>query len=133
MTVFTKIINKEIPARIVAENENFIVFLAKDQVNLGHTLIVPKVEIDQILDLDDELTAEMFVYAKVIAKAIKNATNCTRVIYLVEGFQVPHIHLHLIPGIMYNDNDTVKEFSNEELDEIQKKIKVELTKISDKL
>lgn len=123
MTIFIKIINKEIPARIVDENESFIVFLAKDQVNLGHSLLVPKVEVDQIIDLEDSLTSDMFVYAKKVAKAIKLATNSDRIIYTIHGFEVPHLHLHLVPAFLDQDNDSIKQFSEQELDEVQKEDK----------
>lgn len=130
MTIFTKIINKEIPARIVDENESFIVFLAKDQVNIGHSLIVPKVEVDQIVDLEDNLTSDMFVYAKKVAKAIKLATNSDRIIYTIHGFEVPHLHLHLIPAYGDSDNQSIKEFDNDDLDQIQVKIIEQLKKLN---
>ena len=100
MTIFTRIINGEIPSYKVAENDKFYAFLDINPLQKGHTLVVPKLpepEADYIFDLDDEILSEMLVFSKQIAKGIKAATNCKRVGVAVIGLEVPHVHMHLIP------------------------------------
>jgi histidine triad (HIT) family protein len=96
-TIFTKIINKEIPAFIVFENEKVIAFLDIFPKQIGHTLVVPKLEVDSIYDLPEEYYNEVFRIAKVIAKAQITAFKAAKVSYLTLGLEVPHAHLHLIP------------------------------------
>lgn len=100
-TIFTRIIKGEIPCYKVAEDENFIAFLDINPVAAGHTLVVPKLEIDYIFDEPDDILAKMLPFAKKVAKAIDQATGCIRTGIIVEGLEVPHAHLHLIP--MYPD------------------------------
>ena len=100
MTIFSRIINGEIPSYKVAENEHFYAFLDINPLQKGHTLIVPKLsepEADYIFDLEDELLSEMLVFSKQVAQGIKAATNCKRVGVAVIGLEVPHVHMHLIP------------------------------------
>ena len=100
MTIFTKIINGEIPSYKVAENEHFYAFLDINPLQKGHTLVVPKLaepEADYIFDLDDDLLSEMLVFAKQVARGIKGAVECKRVGVAVIGLEVPHVHMHLIP------------------------------------
>lgn len=100
MTIFTRIINGEIPSYKVAENDKFYAFLDINPLQKGHTLVVPKLsepEADYIFDLDDDILSEMLVFSKQIAKGIKAATNCKRVGVAVIGLEVPHVHMHLIP------------------------------------
>lgn len=100
MTIFTKIINGEIPSYKVAENEKFYAFLDINPLQKGHTLIVPKLaepEADYIFDLDDDILSEMLVFSKQVARGIKAATNSKRVGVAVIGLEVPHVHMHLIP------------------------------------
>ena len=100
MTIFTKIINGEIPSYKVAENEHFYAFLDINPLQKGHTLVVPKLaepEADYIFDLDDDLLSEMLVFAKQVARGIKSAVECKRVGVAVIGLEVPHVHMHLIP------------------------------------
>ena len=97
MTIFSKIIRGEIPAYKVAENQDFLAFLDVFPVLKGHTLVVPKVETDYIFDLPDDLLAEMQIFSKRVAGAIKEYTGCGRVSILVAGFEVPHAHIHLLP------------------------------------
>lgn len=100
MTIFTRIINGEIPSYKVAENEHFYAFLDISPLQKGHTLVVPKLpapEADYIFDLDDNLLSEMLVFAKQVAIGIKSATDCKRVGIAVIGLEVPHVHMHLIP------------------------------------
>lgn len=96
-SIFTKIIQGEIPCYKVDENEHFIAFLDINPNAVGHTLVVPKKEIDQLFDLDDELYTQLFAYSKKIAKAIEKAITCKRVGLSVIGLEVPHVHVHLIP------------------------------------
>ena len=100
MTIFTRIINGEIPSYKVAENEHFYAFLDINPLQKGHTLIVPKLsepEADYIFDLEDELLSEMLVFSKQVARGIKGASDCKRVGVAVIGLEVPHVHMHLIP------------------------------------
>jgi len=96
-SIFTKIINGEIPSYKIAEDERFYAFLDVFPVAKGHTLVIPKKEIDYIFDLDDDLLAGMHVFAKKIAKALEKAVPCKRIGTAVVGLEVPHAHLHLIP------------------------------------
>ena len=96
-TIFTKIINREIPAYIVAEDDNYIAFLDIMPLAKGHVLVVPKIEVDYIFDLEDEILAGLHVFAKKVAKAIDKTIPCTRVGVAVIGLEVPHVHVHLIP------------------------------------
>ena len=100
MTIFSKIINGEIPSYKVAENEKFYAFLDINPLQKGHTLIVPKLaepEADYIFDLEDDILSEMLVFAKQVARGIKGAVACKRVGVAVIGLEVPHVHMHLIP------------------------------------
>ena len=100
MTIFTRIINGEIPSYKVAENDKFYAFLDINPLQKGHTLVVPKLsepEADYIFDLDDDILSEMLVFSKQIAHGIKAATHCKRVGVAVIGLEVPHVHMHLIP------------------------------------
>ena len=100
MTIFTKIINGEIPSYKVAENDKFYAFLDINPLQKGHTLVVPKLsepEADYIFDLEDDILSEMLVFAKQVAKGIKGAVECKRVGVAVIGLEVPHVHIHLIP------------------------------------
>lgn len=96
-SVFTKIIHREIPGYIIAENERYIAFLDINPLVLGHTLLVPKQEIDYIFDLDDDTLAGLNVFAKKVALAIKKAVPCKRIGVAVIGLEVPHAHVHLVP------------------------------------
>lgn len=100
MTIFTRIINGEIPSYKVAENDKFYAFLDINPLQKGHTLIVPKLpepEANYIFDLSDDILSEMLVFSKPIAQGIQAATNCKRVGIAVIGLEVPHVHMHLIP------------------------------------
>jgi histidine triad (HIT) family protein len=102
-SIFTKIINREIPAYIVAEDEHFISFLDVMPLVEGHALVVPKVEVDYIFDLEATTLANMIVFAQRVAKAIKKSTPCNRVGVAVIGLEVPHAHVHLVPMNTMND------------------------------
>ena len=96
-SVFTRIINGEIPCYRVAEDERFLAFLDVRPLVAGHTLVVPKQETDYIFDLDDRTLAEMMVFAKKVAKAMKEVIECRRIGVAVLGLEVPHAHIHLVP------------------------------------
>lgn len=96
-TIFTKIVNGEIPAYKIAEDEKYLAFLDINPLTQGHTLVIPKEETDYIFDLGDELLAGLYVFAKKVALAIDKVTDCKRVGIAVLGLEVPHAHVHLIP------------------------------------
>jgi histidine triad (HIT) family protein len=97
MTIFSKIIRGEIPCYKVAEDDNFIAFLDINPVAKGHTLVVPKKEVDYIYDLDDETLAALWLFSKKVAKAVEKVVPCNRIGISVIGLEVPHAHVHLIP------------------------------------
>ncbi len=96
-SIFTKIVNGEIPCYKVAEDENFLAFLDVSPLALGHTLVIPKKEIDYIFDLDSEQYRSLWTFAQTVAKALGKAVPCKRVGVAVIGLEVPHAHIHLIP------------------------------------
>ena len=110
-TIFSRIIAGEIPSYKVAENEQFYAFLDINPLVKGHTLVVPKREVDYIFDLEDEEVAAMHVFAKGVALAIQQAFPCKKVGEAVIGLEVPHAHIHLIP--IQNESDML--FSNPKL------------------
>lgn len=110
-TIFSKIIAGEIPSYKVAEDDKFYAFLDINPLVKGHTLVVPKREIDYIFDLEDDELAEMHVFAKKVALAIQKAFPCKKVGEAVIGLEVPHAHIHLIP--IQNESDML--FSNPKL------------------
>ena len=125
-TIFTKIINGEIPCHKIAEDENFLAFLDIMPLAEGHTLVIPKKEIDYIFDLDDDLLAGLMLFAKKIAPALQQAVPCKRIGVSVIGLEVPHAHVHLIPLNTMNDINFTREKlkpSQEELKATAEKIK----------
>ena len=96
-SVFTKIINREIPAFIVAEDADFIAFLDIFPLAKGHTLVIPKKETDYLFDIEDEMLGKMMAFAKRVAKAVEKSVACQRIGVAVIGLEVPHAHIHLIP------------------------------------
>ncbi|MFZ2286516.1 MAG: HIT family protein [Bacteroidales bacterium] len=96
-SIFTRIINGEIPCYRVAEDDRFIAFLDVRPIRPGHTLVVPRAETDYFFDLDDRTLADMMLFAKKIAKAMKEVIECRRIGVAVAGLEVPHAHIHLIP------------------------------------
>jgi len=96
-TIFTRIISGEIPCYKVAESENFLAFLDINPLAEGHTLVIPKKEVDYIFDLDDELYSGLNLFAKKVAKAIGKSVKCAKVGVAVIGLEVPHAHIHLVP------------------------------------
>jgi histidine triad (HIT) family protein len=125
-SIFTRIINREIPAYIILEDEKFIAFLDINPLVVGHTLIVPKQEVDFIFDLDEVTLAGMNVFAKKVALAIKKVVPCKRVGVAVIGLEVPHTHMHLVPMNVTDDlNFTRPKLSppREELASVAEKIR----------
>jgi histidine triad (HIT) family protein len=124
-TIFTKIIKGEIPCYKIAENNDYFAFLDINPLRAGHTLVVPKREVDYIFDLDDDYLAGMIIFSKRIAEAIKSAFPCNRIGIAVLGLEVPHAHIHLVPMDTMEDinfkNPKLK-FSPEEFKEIAAKI-----------
>lgn len=125
-SVFSKIVAGHIPSHKIAEDENFYAFLDISPMTKGHTLVIPKKEIDYLFDLDDELLAGLTLFAKKVAGAIKKAIPCQRIGMMVVGMEVPHAHIHLIPINKESDmllSNTRLQFSQTELKEIANKIK----------
>jgi histidine triad (HIT) family protein len=125
-SIFTKIINGEIPCYKIAEDENYIAFLDVFPLKKGHTLVVPKKEIDYIFDLDSELYQGLMVFSKKIAEAIKCAYPCKRIGLAVIGLEVPHAHIHLVPINTMNDMNFANNklsYSKEEFIECAETIK----------
>lgn len=96
-SIFTRIINGELPANKVAESERQLAFLDINPIAKGHCLVIPKVEIDYIYDLPDSELAELHLFAKKVAKALESVVPCARVGVMVAGLEVPHAHIHLVP------------------------------------
>ena len=125
-SIFTKIINGEIPCYKIAEDEHFFAFLDISPLAKGHTLVVPKKEVDYIFDLEDERLSAMMVFSKKVARAIERSVPCTRMGIAVIGLEVPHCHIHLCPISGLGDLDFKKEklkLSAEEFIEIAQKIR----------
>ena len=119
MTIFSRIINGEIPCYKIAENDKFFAFLDINPVNWGHTLVVPKKETDYIFDIDDEELAEMTLFAKRVARAIKAALPCRKVGVTVLGLEVPHAHIHLVPLKHEGDMDFKHKIDNPDAEKMK--------------
>lgn len=125
MTIFSKIISGEIPGYKIAEDENFFAFLDIFPLREGHTLVIPKTEVDKIFDLDENYLSGMLVFARPIAKAIEKAFRCNRCGISVIGIEVPHAHMHLIPINSANDLNFTQpkmKVTAEDLKKAQEKI-----------
>jgi len=125
-TLFTKIINGEIPCYKIAEDERYFAFLDINPLKAGHTLVIPKQEIDYFFDLDDDLLSGLILFSKKIAAAIESVIPCNRIAVAVVGLEIPHVHVHLIPMDTMEDvnfrNPKLK-LTPEEFKEITEKIK----------
>ena len=124
-SVFSKIIKGDIPSYKIAENDDFLAFLDIMPLKEGHTLVIPKKQIDYIYDLPDELLADLVIFSKNVANKIEKAISCARIGITVIGLEVPHAHVHLIPinGIAdMNFSKPKLNFSSEELQQIADKI-----------
>ena len=124
-SIFTKIILGEIPSYKIYEDENYYAFLDINPNALGHTLCIPKKEVDKLFDLDDETYKGLMIFSKIIAEALKKAVDCQRIGISVIGLEVPHVHVHLIPINKMEDmsfNSKIK-LSDDEFVDIMEKIK----------
>lgn len=119
MTIFTKIINEQLPSYKVKESEKFIAFLDIEPLVTGHVLVVPKIEVDKIFDVPDDYLAEMLVFAKPVAHAIEKAFRCKRCGVSVIGLEVPHTHMHLVPINSANDLNFTRPKLNPTADELK--------------
>lgn len=125
-SIFTKIVAGEIPCYKIAENDKFLAFLDIQPLVIGHVLVIPKVEIDYIFDLEDDLLSEMMIFSKYVSHKIKKSIDCKRVGVTVIGLEVPHAHIHLIPINSIADmnfNLPKLKLSSDELNDIAKLIK----------
>ncbi|MCQ2191737.1 MAG: HIT family protein [Paludibacteraceae bacterium] len=130
-TIFTRIVNGEIPSYKIAEDDKYYAFLDINPLKKGHTLVIPKVEEDYIFNLDDDTLAGLTVFAKKVGKAIKAAIPCQRVGLAVLGMEVPHVHIHLVPLDKENDLNFRNEklqLSAEEMADIAAKISAQFGK-----
>ncbi len=127
-TLFTKILAGEIPAHKILENDKYLAFLDIRPVNPGHTLVIPKQEIDYIFDMEDELLKGLIVFSKKVAKAIGRTIPCKKVGVMVAGIEVPHAHIHLIPidGVSDLNFARAKTVPQEELAQVAAKIRANL-------
>lgn len=128
-SIFTKIIQGEIPSYKVAEDENYLAFLDIFPLKKGHTLVIPKNEVDYIFDLDTDTLAGLTAFAQKVAKAIDKTVECERVGVAVIGLEVPHAHIHLVPLHSVHDIDFSKpklQFTPEEFQEIASSIAANL-------
>lgn len=125
MSIFTRIINGEIPSYKIAEDENFYAFLDIAPMAHGHVLVIPKVEVDKLFDLPADILSKMLVFARPIAHAIESAFDCKRCGISVVGLEVPHAHMHLIPINTADDLNFTRaklKVSENDLKEAQQKI-----------
>jgi len=125
MTIFSKIIAGEIPSYKIAEDDYFFAFLDIAPLVKGHVLVIPKVEVDKIFDLDDTYLSRMLIFAKPIAKALEKTMHCKRCALSVVGLEVPHAHLHLLPINEMDDTNFTRgklQLAESEMQEIQKTI-----------
>ncbi len=128
--IFLKIVNGEIPSYKIAENDHYYAFLDINPLAMGHTLVIPKLEIDYLFDLDDDLLAGMMVFSKKIGLAIEKHVSCKRIGMAVLGLEVPHAHIHLIPINSESDISFSKpklKLSKEQFEELAEKIRKELS------
>lgn len=129
VSIFTKIINGEIPCYKVAESETCFAFLDINPLSKGHTLVVPKKEVNYIFDLDDELYTDLMLFAKEVGKGIEKVVPCERIGVTVIGLEVPHAHVHLIPINGISDMNFSKpklRFDKDELAELAARIATEI-------
>lgn len=130
-SIFTKIVNGEIPSYRIAEDDNYYAFLDINPLKAGHTLVIPKLEVDYIFDLDEEEYTGLFKFAKKVSLAIKKAIPCNRIGMTVIGLEVPHTHIHLIPiddiGDM-NFSNIKLQLTNDEMNDLALSISKNLDK-----
>ncbi|MEC7937294.1 MAG: HIT domain-containing protein [Bacteroidota bacterium] len=126
-SIFTKIIKGEIPCYKIAEDDRFIAFLDVFPIKKGHTLVVPKAQIDYLFDLDDSLLSDLMIFAKKVAQKMERAISCERIGIAVIGLEVPHAHIHLVPLDTVGDIDFSQpklQLSAKEMTEIADSIRI---------
>ncbi len=126
-SIFTKIIKGEIPCYKIAEDDRFIAFLDVFPIKIGHTLVVPKAQIDYLFDLDDRLLSDFMLFTKKVAQKMKKAISCERIGVAVIGLEVPHAHIHLVPLDSVGDIDFGQpklQLSSNEMAEIADSIRI---------
>jgi histidine triad (HIT) family protein len=124
-TIFSRIVSKEIPCFSVHENDEFLAFLDVNPLVKGHTLVIPKIEVDYIFDLDDSVLQRMMVFSKDVARILKDTFPCKKIGVSVVGLEVPHAHIHLIPINSIDDMNFSREklkLSQDQLHEIHQEI-----------
>ena len=119
-SIFSKIVRNEIPSYKVYENENFLAFLDINPLKQGHTLVIPKIEVDYIFDLKSKEYQELWNFAKLVAKGMKRVIKCERISIVVMGLEVPHAHIHLIPLDNMQDIDFSQPKLNLSSDQMNK-------------
>lgn len=125
-TIFSRIVAGEIPCHKIAEDDEFFAFLDINPVAVGHTLVIPKKEVDYIFDIDDPMLGRMMAFTKRVAQALETAIECKRVGLAVMGLEVPHAHIHLIPITKESDMNFFgkkKEMTQEELAAVAEKVR----------
>lgn len=130
-SIFTKIVNGDIPSYKIAEDDHFYAFLDINPLAKGHTLVIPKKEVDKLFDLDDQTYADLWLFSKKIARAMEQVISCERIGVAVVGLEVPHAHIHLVPinGIYDIDFSKPKlKLSHEEFKQIAQQINDALEK-----
>ena len=129
-SIFTKIVKGEIPSYKVAEDDRFYAFLDINPLSKGHTLVIPKIEVEYLFDLDDKTYNDLFAFTKKIAASVEKSVDCIRLGMVVYGLDVPHVHIHLIPlkgiGNELNFNNPKVKLTPGEFQEIASKISLEL-------
>jgi len=132
-SIFSKIISGEIPCYKVAETDQYLAFLDVRPLTAGHTLVIPKIEVDYIFDMEDELFAGLHLFAKIVAKGVRAAVPCKRVGVAVIGLEVPHAHIHLVPMNEIGDLNFERErvqITPDEFAAISERIRKELSKLT---
>jgi histidine triad (HIT) family protein len=130
-SIFSKIISGEIPCHKVAEDEKCLAFLDIRPIVFGHTLVIPKIEVDYYFDLDEDELSHINLFAKKVAKVLDQEVDCLRVGVMIAGLEVPHAHIHLIPMNTISDLSFTKErpsFSNEEMKELATRLSLAFNK-----
>ncbi len=107
-TLFTRIVNGEIPCHKIMEDERYLAFLDVRPINPGHTLVITKKEIDYFFDVEDDLLGGLMIFSKKVAKLIQKAVSCKKIGVMVAGLEVPHVHVHLVPIVDVHDLSFVK-------------------------
>ncbi len=128
-SIFSKIVNGEIPSYKIAEDDRFFAFLDINPLAMGHTLVIPKLEVDYLFDLNDDILSDMIVFSKKTGLAIEKVVNCKRIGMAVLGLEVPHAHIHLIPINSESDINFSKpklKLSQKQFEGLAEKIRKEL-------